>query len=99
MNGIRQNATNKLVLAFGVVVICFSSAIAENIIKQEKMSFETCLKAIETSENKLSKLSVESEISEGLGQKRIALFKLADGTLKIVCDGEKSSITVSSHTN
>ena len=99
MNGIRQNVTNKLVLAFLGGVICFSSATADNIIKQEKMSFETCLKAIETSENKLSKLSVESEISEGLGQKRIALFKLADGTLKIVCDGEKSSITVSSHVN
>ena len=37
--------------------------------------------------------------SKGIGQKRIALFELADGTLKIVCDGEKSSITVSSHTN
>ena len=96
MNGIRQKVTNKSILAFGLALFYFSNATAETIIKEEKMSFETCLKVIETSENKLS---VKSEISKAPGQKRIALFKLTDGTLKIICDGGKSSIKVLTHEN
>lgn len=96
MNSIRQKVTNKFIIAFKIALFCFSNATADTIIKQEKMSFETCLKVIETSENKLS---IKSKVSEEPGQKRIALFKLADGTLKIVCDGDKSSIKVSTHEN
>ena len=96
MNGIRQKVTDKLLLAFGLVLLCSSIAMADNIIQQEKMSFETCLKVIKISEDKLS---VGSETSKGPGQKRTALFKLSDGILKIICDGEKNSITVSTNEN
>ena len=37
-------------LTFLILVVIFSSAVlAENIIKQEKLSFEKCLQVIETS--------------------------------------------------
>ena len=50
----------------GIALIIVSPAEAEVIIQQEKMSFETCLKVIETSE---SKLAITSETSEKSVQK------------------------------
>ena len=64
---------------------------AERIIQEEKMSFEKCLKVISTSTDKLSIAPTISDISN---QKRTAKFTLADGTLTIVCDGEKDLVTV-----
>lgn len=68
----------------------------EKIIQQEMISFEKCLKVITTSENKLS---IAPKITDVLTQKRIALFKLTDGTLKITCDGSEGRVTVSTTTN
>lgn len=68
----------------------------ENIIKEEKISFEKCLQVIETSENKLS---IAPEISQVSDQKRVAVFTLVDGTLSITCDGLKGLVTVSTNTN
>ena len=68
----------------------------ETIIQQEKISFEKCLKVITTSQDKLS---VAPEITDVSEQKRVAVFTLVDGTLKITCDGEDGNVTVSTNTN
>ena len=46
-----------------------------------------------------NKLSISPEIIDELDQKRVAVFTLIDGTLKITCDGEKGLITVSTNIN
>ena len=68
----------------------------ETIIQREKISFEKCLKVITTSEEKLS---VAPEIEDVSEQKRVAIFMLIDGTLKIICDGIEGNVTVSTNTN
>ena len=68
----------------------------ETIIKQEKLSFEKCLKVITTSQDKLS---VAPEITDVSDQKRIAVFTLVDGTLTITCDGIEGKVIVSTNTN
>ena len=68
----------------------------ENIIQEEKMSFEKCLKVITESEDKLS---IFPEIIDLNDQKRTATFSLSDGTLKITCDGNKTLLTVSTKMN
>ena len=68
----------------------------ETIIKQEKISFEKCLKVITTSQDKLS---VAPEVEDISDQKRVAVFTLIDGTLTITCDGDEGNVTVSTSTN
>ena len=68
----------------------------EKIIQQEDISFEKCVNVITTSEDKLS---IAPEITDESDQKRIAIFTLIDGTLKITCDGVKGNITVSTNMN
>ena len=75
--------------------LLYTSAIAEEtVIKQEKMTYETCLNVIKTSEDKLS---ITPEISEHSDEKRLATFKLVDGTLTITCDGQNGLIIVSTN--
>ena len=75
--------------------LLYSSAIAEEtVIKQEKMTYETCLNVIKTSEDKLS---ITPEIFEHSDEKRLATFKLVDGTLTITCDGQNGLIIVSTN--
>ena len=64
----------------------------EKIIQKEKMSLEKCFKVISVSEDKLS---VSPEISDVSEKKRIAIFSLSDGALKITCDGDKGFVIVS----
>ena len=68
----------------------------ETVIQQEKLSFEKCLRVITTSQDKLS---VAPEINDISDQKRIAIFALVDGTLKITCDGIEGNVTISTNTN
>ena len=82
--------------AFVTLFINSHVAAEEKIIQQEKISFEKCLKVIKTSQDKLS---VAPEIKDASDQKRIAVFKLADGTLTITCDGEDGNLTVSTNTD
>tara|TARA_B100001059_G_C17308362_1_gene320764 strand:- start:121 stop:432 length:312 start_codon:yes stop_codon:yes gene_type:complete len=63
----------------------------ENIIQQENMSFEQCLKVISTSEDKLS---IPPKITNNSDHKSSAVFTLSDGILTITCDGQKSVVTV-----
>ena len=78
------------------VFISSSARSEDNIIQQEKMSFDTCLKVIETSE---SKLSIQPTIADETDKKRVAVFKLIDGTLTITCNGRDELVTVSTRTN
>lgn len=79
---------------FLFLVYFFSDVLAaDTIIKKEKMSFDTCLKVISTSKNKLS---LTPEINKKSDLYQVATFKLSDGSLKIICDGENELITVSS---
>lgn len=71
-------------------------AAEENIVQQETMSFERCLKVIETSE---TKLSITPEISEVSEKKRLAVFIVSDGKLVIDCDGKNSTVTVFTEKN
>ena len=80
-----------------LLVFFMSNAVAEEIIiQQEKISFEKCLKVMTTSQDKLS---IAPEITDVSDQKRIAVFTLVDGTLKITCNGIKGSVTVSTNSN
>ena len=94
--------TTKIKLAQTMVVSLISTLILsqasaeEKIIKQEKISFEKCLKVITTSQNKLS---IDPEINDESDKKRIAVFSLVDGILAITCDGKKGLVTVSIATN
>ena len=86
-------------LASAVFLTIFLTSLAvadEKIIQQEKLSFEKCLKVIATSEDKLS---VAPEVEEVSAQKRVAVFTLLDGILKITCDGEEGNVTVSTSRN
>jgi len=73
-----------------------SAMAAEKIIQQEAIAFDKCLKVIATSENKLS---IAPEIKDVSDKKRIAVFTLIDGTLKITCDGAEGVVVVSTSSN
>ena len=79
-----------------LIYLTSSAAAEEIIIQQEKISYEKCLKVIVTSKNKLS---VAPDVTDLSDQKRVAVFKLVDGTLTIKCDGENGNVTVSTNTN
>ena len=66
---------------------------AETILQKEEMSFETCLKVIDMSSEKLL---ISPEIFDEEVDKRTAIFELKDGKLKITCDGVNNYFTVSS---
>ena len=68
----------------------------EKVIQREVISFEKCIQVITTSENKLSIAPTITDVSD---QKRVAVFKLIDGTLTITCDGVDGNITVSTNMN
>ena len=95
-----QTINLKLVFASGLttVWVTFLPLIvaADNIIQQEKMSFETCLNVITTSQKKLS---IVPELSNLSNQKTVAIFGLSDGILTIECDGERELVTVSTKLN
>ena len=93
----RKTKALKILVQASISFCVASSLIAEEkIIKQENMSFEKCLTVITTSEDKLS---IAPEISKKEDQIRIAVFTLIDGTLTILCDGQKGLVTVSTKTN
>ena len=73
------------------VIVAFVEA-EEKIIQQEQISFEKCIEVITKSQNKLS---IAPEISDVSDQKRIAVFTLSDGVLKITCDRVEGNVTVS----
>ena len=85
-----------ILLAFLTAMTASNLVADQTIIQQEKISFEKCLKVITTSENKLS---IAPQITDVSDQKRIAVFKLADGSLTIDCDGKEGNVTVSTATN
>ena len=60
------------------------------------MSFEKCLKVIEVSADKLS---LAPKIRDETNTTRVATFTLLDGILKIICNGDKGSIVVSTKIN
>ena len=93
----RKTKALKILVQASISFCVASSLIAEEkIIKQENMSFEKCLTVITTSEDKLS---ISPEISKKEDQTRIAVFTLIDGTLTILCDGQKGLVTVSTKIN
>ena len=93
----RQNKLVQTAVISLVSMLMMSNAKAEGkIIQQEKISFEKCLKVIALSEDKLS---IAPEIQDVVNEKRVALFKLSDGTLNITCDKVEGAITVSMHDN
>ena len=89
----------KLLFVSIITALCFTSvpAVAEKkIIKDEEMSFETCLKVISDSE---TKLAIASKISKQSDQKHSAKFILVDGSLTITCDGKNSRVIVFTNSN
>ena len=95
-----KNKTTSLCPAIIVFLlpICLFSQVAaeETIIKKEELSFEKCLKVITKSE---SELAITAEITDLSNKKRVAIFGLEDGTLKISCDGYKGLVIVSTKVN
>ena len=95
---LRNKIKLSLSRATGLIFLTMTSAgfAAENIIQQEKISFEKCLNVITTSQDKLS---IAPEITDTSKKKRVAVFTLIDGTLKITCDGIEGNVTVSINTD
>jgi len=85
---------NYSILLFFSLFISFPLLASETIIQKEKMSFETCLKVIDIS---AEQLVTDPKILENNEQKRIVIFALADGLLKITCDNKESVIIVSTN--
>ena len=96
MKKLRSKACQKSVVATTMLLITPHLLAEENIIQQEKLSFEKCLQVITTSQDKLS---IAPEIKDVSAQKRVAIFTLADGTLTITCDAMQGEVTVSTNTN
>ena len=68
--------------------------IAKNVMKQETMSFEACLKVIDmTSEQSAlsPKLSVDTD------DRRVAKFKTSDGAVIITCDRSANMLIISTN--
>ena len=91
LNKFLELGSNLIALLFLSIWVSSVGA-SEKVIQKEKMEFERCLEVINTSS---TKLLIEPEISDLKQNKRIALFKLSDGVLKIFCDGEKGFVIVS----
>ncbi len=95
-----KNDSFKFKYIFIVILYFFGNAnysfAKENIIQQENMSFEQCLKVISTSEDKLS---IAPEITDDSDHKSSAVFTLSDGILTITCDGQKGVVTVTTEMN
>ena len=83
-------------LTFLSLAIASTGLAEEKIIQQEKISFEKCLNVIAISEDKLS---VIPKIIDETDQKRVATFRLTDGTLTITCDGIEGNVIVSTNKN
>ena len=96
MKKLQMKFFQRSIAAFVATLIISQVAAEETIIQQEKISFEKCLNVITTSQDKLS---IAPEIIDFSDQKRIAVFTLVDGTLKITCDGEEGNVIVSTNTN
>ena len=96
MKILQNKACQKSVVATATLLIAPHLLAEENIIQQEKLSFEKCLQVITTSQDKLS---IAPEITDVSAQKRVAVFTLADGTLTITCDAIEGNVTVSTNIN
>ena len=96
MRNLIKQLLQRLLAGFMMLFLASQVAAEENIIQQEKISFEKCLNIITVSQDKLS---IAPEITDDSDQKRVAVFTLADGTLKITCDGIDSTVMVSTNTN
>ena len=80
-----NTAATALALGFPLV------ASAENILKQEAVSFENCLKIIEkTAES----TGLTPKLTADTYEARVAEFNAPDGTVVIKCDREANQVTV-----
>ena len=95
MGKTQKKTFQRSLITLFIVWLTSPIAAEEKIIQQEKISFEKCLKVITTSQNKLS---VAPNIKDIADKKRVAIFILIDGTLKITCDGKQGNVTVSTNT-
>jgi hypothetical protein len=92
----KKSVRAMLTIALLMSIMAPFASAEEKIIQQEDISFEKCVNVITIS---VDKLSISPEITDESDQKRIAIFTLIDGTLKITCDGVKGNITVSTNMN
>ena len=96
MNYIKFTVNKISFLSLAFIVLVKPLFADENIIQQEKLSFERCINVISVSEDKLS---IAPEITKISNKKQFAVFTLSDGTLTITCNGNEGVITVSTKTN
>lgn len=95
---IKISEKNYIIISIALALFFFAEPLIseEKIVQKEEMSFEQCLKVIEVSKNKLS---IAPKISDLTPDKRIAIFSLSDGILKIACDRNEGFVTVSTKLN
>ena len=96
MKKLQKQVFKGTLAGFMVIAVSLHVGAEETIIQREKLSFQTCLQVISTSQDKLP---VAPEITDVSDQKRVAVFTLDDGTLTITCDGNEGNVTVSTNTN
>lgn len=78
------------------VVALFSSlsysVTAQTVIKQDKLSFERCLKVIYST---AEQIGAAPSITVDTEKRRVAEFLAPDGTVVIDCDRETEHVTIS----
>ena len=88
---VRRKFTYLGSVATALALGCPSVASAENILRQEAVSFENCLKIIETT---TESTGLTPKLTTDTDEARVAEFIAPDGTVVIKCDREAKQVTV-----
>ena len=87
----RRKFTYMSIMATAVALGCPVAVSAENILRQEAVSFENCLKIIETTSESTG---LTPKLTADTDEARVAEFIAPDGTVVIKCDREAKQVTV-----
>ena len=87
----RRKFTYMSIMATAVALVCPLVVSAENILRQEAVSFENCLKIIETTSESTG---LTPKLTADTDEARVAEFIAPDGTVVIKCDREAKQVTV-----
>ena len=80
------------VLTLAVFFMMPIFAMAETVVKEEKVSFEACLKIISVTSGQIG---LEPVLTVDEEQSQTAEFRAPDGIVVIACDGKAKKVTVS----
>ena len=80
------------ILTLTVLAMMPIFAMAETVVKEETVSFDSCLKIISFTSDQIG---LEPLLTVDEEQSQTAEFRAPDGTVVIACDGQAKKVTVS----